>query len=233
MSFGLGHGRELDPGHIAVTPAELPPLPDAIRTDPEAGRVDPRTWFPDPALPLEIEFGSGKGTFLVQQGALQPDTNFLGLEWAGEFFTYAADRVRRAGLENVRMWRGDGVELFRWRMPSAIARVVHLYFPDPWPKTRHHKKRTVRDEFLKECHRVLVPGGELRVVTDHPAYWDWMEDHFARWCDPGGVEGIRFIRGAFETVESAESGEMVGSNFERKYREEGRDFHGAVLRREM
>ncbi len=240
MSFGLARDRELDPTGVAVTPAELPPLPDAAVADPALGRVDLRQWFPDPDRPLEIEIGSGKGTFLVQQAAEQPETNFLGIEWAREFFEYAADRLRRKGLRNVRMLNLDAGEFFRWRVPDAIAQVIHLYFPDPWPKKRHHKRRIVQDPFLAECRRVLVPEGELRIVTDHPDYWAWMCEHVERATSPRRSDGLSpsspalaplFERRAFERVGSAQEGELVGSNFERKYRREGRPFHAVILRK--
>lgn len=220
MSFGLRRKRELDP---AGTGIQLPPLPD----DPAQARLDPRSWFSDSSHPLEIEIGSGKGTFLLQQAALEPGVNYLGFEWAREFYEYAADRVRRAGLKNVRLVNADAGEFLRWRCPDAVARVIHLYFPDPWPKARHHKRRMVSDTFLEQCARVLGPGGELRVVTDHDEYWAWMESQFARWCG----EGRPFVREPFERAASSGSGELVGTNFERKYRHEGRPFHAAMLRK--
>jgi tRNA (guanine-N7-)-methyltransferase len=227
MSFGLRRGRTLDPGDVAA-PA-LPPLPDT--PDPGASRLDPRRWFPNPALPLEIEVGSGKGTFLIRQASDRPGVNFLGFEWAREFHDYAADRCRRAGLSNVRLVNGDATEFLHWRCPDAIARVVHLYFPDPWPKTRHHKRRSVSDRFLKDVHRVLAPEGELRVVTDHDSYWTWMQDHFTRFTEsPGDGVPPAFIRLPFER--GGADDELVGTNFERKYRREGRPFHAAVLRKE-
>ena len=82
---------------------------------------DPRTWFADPARRFELEIGSGKGTFLLQQATLEPDTNFLGIEWAGEFWAYAADRIRRAEMRNVRLLHGDATEFIRTRVPDAIA----------------------------------------------------------------------------------------------------------------
>jgi tRNA (guanine-N7-)-methyltransferase len=240
MSFGLGHGRELDPGLIGVSDAELPPMPDSILSDPESGRVDPRAWF-QTRQPLEIEIGSGKGTFMLEQARAHPETNFLGIEIAGEFYAYAADRIRRAALTNARMLRGDAVEFFRWRCPAGIARVVHLYFSDPWPKTRHHKNRVVQDRFLAEAWRVLEPRGELRIVTDHDDYWQWMERHFSRWTNPeawnllptnaGRFGDAPYAREAFERPAAAGEGELVGTNFERKYRREGRPFHAVTLRR--
>ncbi len=250
MSFGLGHGRALDPGWgvVAVSDAEMPALPDAIVRDPEAGRLDPRSWFAEPGLPFEIEIGSGKGTFLVQQAMLQPGVNFLGIEWAREFAWYAADRVRRRRerglLQNVRVLHGDATSFVRWRVPSGIVRVVHLYFSDPWPKQRHHKKRVVQDRFLGEVWRVLARGGELRVVTDHDGLWAWDMEHFVRWISPAGWgllaeygmakkpdTGGPFSLVDFDRQESAGSGELVGTNFERKFRREGRDFYAGVLRK--
>lgn len=269
MSFGLGRGRVLDdaPGNVGVLvehPAseqgnrstaeyELPILPDEIANDATAGYIDPRAWFAMPDYPLEIEIGSGKGTFLVQQAMLQPETNFLGIEWAHEFYLYAADRVRRRRqrgmLNNVRVLHTDATSFFRWRMSNAIVSVVHLYFSDPWPKKRHHKKRVIQDRFLADVWRVLKPGCELRVVTDHDELWQWDCVHFDRWTSPAGwamleqygfacaqrESGERpaspFCLEPFDKPDSAGRGELVGTNFERKFRREGRGFHAAVLRK--
>ena len=229
MSFGLSRGRTLESGDYGIRAKDLPALPDDCVSNPEGAWLDPREWFADPSKPFELEIGSGKGTFLVQQSVHQPGTNFLGIEYAHEFYAYAADRVRRNQLENVRMLHADAGEFLRWRVPTGIVRVLHLYFPDPWPKARHHKRRMVQDGFMAQVHRVLEPKGELRVVTDHADYWAWMEEHFARWC--AADHSPRFDRFEFERPESADEGEVVGTNFERKYIEEGRTFNGAILRR--
>jgi tRNA (guanine-N7-)-methyltransferase len=239
---------------VLISPEEMPPLPDAILTDPEAGRLDPRRWFAHHDRPFELEIGSGKGTFLAQQAQLQPDVNFLGIEWAKEYAVYAADRVRRhrerGRLENVRVLHADATEFLRWRCPTGVCRVVHLYFSDPWPKTKHHKNRVVQHRFLLEVWRVLVPGGELRVVTDHAELWAWDEAHFDVWTAaaraggamPADVHGLRdklgvpeaaFDRAGFDRPASASAGELVGTNFERKFRREGRAFHAAVLRKRV
>ena len=268
MSFGLGHGRALDDakGVVGISSTELGALPDDVLTNPEAGRVDPRGWFSEPGSPFELEIGSGKGTFLVQQSELEPGTNFLGIEWAGEFYQYAADRIRRRRASgshaNVRMLHGDATEFLRWRCPDAICRVIHLYFSDPWPKSRHHKKRVVQHRFLADAWRVLETGGQVRVVTDHADLWAWDLAHFGVWvgdagaCEPylgeaeGKMEtarglvpvmpdGVRALRdgmpsapyaiGGFDRPDSAGVGEVVGTNFERKFIAEGRSFNAAVL----
>ncbi len=229
MSFGLSRGRTLDSGEFGIRAMNLPPLPDDCISNPEGARLDVRGWFDHPERPFELEIGSGKGTFLVQQSGHQPDTNFLGIEYAHEFYAYAADRMRRNQIENVRMLHADASEFLRWRVPTGIISVLHLYFPDPWPKSRHHKRRMMQDAFMTQVHRVLESSGELRVVTDHLDYWAWMEEHFARWCAPD--HSPRFDRFEFARPESAGDGEVVGTNFERKYITEGRTFNGAILRR--
>jgi tRNA (guanine-N7-)-methyltransferase len=212
----MSERKRPDVGEYGLDRSDLPPI--------DGGFIDPRTWFACPDHPFEIEIGSGKGTFLVQQAPLRPDTNFLGIEWAAEYYRLAADRMRRHGLRNVRMLHDDATEFIRWRVPDGIVDVVHLYFADPWPKKRHHKRRSVQDQFLIDCHRILVPGGELRVVTDHADYWAWMQEHFDRHCD-------RFEQLPFERPGAAGEGEVVGTNFERKYRREGRPFNAITLRR--
>ncbi len=242
MSFGLGHGRQLDdaPGVVGVTAHELPTLPDEAISNPELARIDPRGWFRDPAAPFEIEIGSGKGSFLLQEAAANPGTNYLGIEWAREFYLYAADRVRRRSLANVRMLHTDASEFLRWRCPDAVVRVIHLYYSDPWPKSRHHKNRVIQDRFLAQAHRVLMPGGELRVVTDHVELWAWCEEHFARWTQAGGPGGVGgnavpagsgplFVRRDFVAPTWADDDELIGTNYEKKTRAEGRPPNACVL----
>lgn len=229
MSFGLGHGRTLDdaPGVIGITAQEMPALPDAIIQDPEAGRLDPRAWFKNPSKPLEIEIGCGKGGFLLQEASAHPETNYLGIEYAREFYLYTADRVRRRGLENVRMLHTDASDFLKWRCPAGIVRVIHLYFSDPWPKVKHHKNRVIQDRFLADAWRVLAEDGELRVVTDHDELWAWDCEHFDRWCVVGGgvpselrsrmgLPEMPFARQGFLPPTWAEEGETVGTNYERK-----------------
>jgi tRNA (guanine-N7-)-methyltransferase len=233
MSFGLSRGKELDKGERGLRGEDLPPLPDDLLQNPEGAWIDVREWFEDPSLPFELEIGSGKGTFLVQQAEQSPGVNYLGIEWAREFWLYGADRLRRRGLKNVILLNADASEFVRWRMPSGIARVIHLYFPDPWPKSKHNRRRMVQDSFLEQAQRILVDGGELRVVTDHADYFAWMEEHFDRWSDTPEKpdSGRPFTRFEFERPASAREGEIVGTNFERKYRVEGRPFNAAVLKK--
>lgn len=215
MSFGLGHGRPFDTGFVGLTQRDLPP--------PESGRLQGGYFFPQrPDAPFELEIGSGKGTFLLQQAPLHPEANFLGIEYAGEFYRYAADRVRRAGVPNVRVMYADAVEFVTHWLADGACNVIHLYFSDPWPKTRHHKRRVVQDATLAQFHRVLASGGQLRLVTDHNELWTWYQEHIERNAHLFQVQ-------VFERPASAAPDEVVGTNFERKYRREGRPFHATTL----
>jgi tRNA (guanine-N7-)-methyltransferase len=214
MSLGLSRGRVLDPEGFGIEQSQLPPF--------EEGRIDPRAWFERADPPFEIEIGTGKGTFLVQQAPLRPQVNYLGIEKTLEFYRYTADRIRRRGLANVKILRANAAEFLHFWCADDVVAVVHLYFSDPWPKKRHHKRRVIQDQTLADLHRVIAPGGELRLVTDHDELWAWYEDHARR-------HEHLFERRPFDRVESAGADEIVGSNFERKYRPEGRPFHAMTL----
>ena len=242
MSFGLAKKRDLDdaPGVIGIAPHELLPLPDNLLSDPKAGWRDPRTWFKYPELPLEIEIGCGKGGFLLQEAGANTRTNFLGMENAKEFYYYAADRVRRRSLGNVRMLCADATEFLRWRCAPEVARVVHLYYSDPWPKAKHHKHRVVQDRYLADVWRILTPGGQLRVVTDHDELWAWCTEHFDRWCRSNGpipaaaktdveLPAQPFDLARFTPPTWAEEGAVVGTNYERKFTGADKPPHACVL----
>ncbi|MGY8752719.1 MAG: tRNA (guanosine(46)-N7)-methyltransferase TrmB [Phycisphaerales bacterium] len=214
MSFGLARGKTFDVGDIGIDMRKLPPSTD--------GRIDPRSWFEDASKPFEIEIGSGKGTFLLQESQKHVEPNYLGFEWASEFYRYAADRLRRNHIPNVKMVHGDATEFIKFWCEDNVADIIHLYFSDPWPKTRHHKRRVIQDSTLEMFHRVLKKGGIVHVVTDHDALWEWHVEHFER-------NTKLFTQVPFCSAQSAGEGELVGTNFERKYKREGRPFHATTL----
>ncbi|MBN1943994.1 MAG: tRNA (guanosine(46)-N7)-methyltransferase TrmB [Phycisphaerae bacterium] len=172
------------------------------------------------ARPVEIEIGVGKGSFLLARAKQRPDVNFLGLEYARAYAVYTADRVRRAGLGNVRVLCADAEAVFRTAVPDESVFRVHVYFPDPWPKRKHHRRRLLQPAFVRQVWRKLSPGGQLLIVTDHQDYFE----HIRRTLS--AVEG--FIETPFpRLIESDEH--VVGTNFEKKYAEEGRAFYRTAL----
>lgn len=217
MGLSLSHGKKLDVGSIGVEQSALPAL--------DAGPVDLRHWFGPEGLyrPIELEIGVGKGTFLLEEAKTRPEVNFVGVEYAKAFWRFAADRMRRHGVQNVRLVHVEAGLFLRNFVPAGSLRQVHIYFPDPWPKKRHHKRRLIQESFLRELHGKLEAGGMVRLATDHEEYFHWMEDEAAKVAD-------LFTRGDFERPTGAADGELVGTNFERKYRQEGRRFYGMVLK---
>jgi tRNA (guanine-N7-)-methyltransferase len=167
--------------------------------------------------PVELEIGMGKGTFLLDQAKVRPEVNFFGIEWARWFWRYASDRLRRHGCANARTVRAEAAFFLTEFVPPASISVLHIYFPDPWPKARHHKRRLIQPKFMPLVERVLMPGGRLQIVTDHQGYFEESIEPSVR-----GSPGLKVVD--YNRPGSAGEGEFVGTNFERKYRREGRPF---------
>ena len=140
--------------------------------------LDPASLFPG-AVPVELEVGSGKGLFLASASAARPDRNFLGAEIAGGYARLCAAKLARIESVNARIIHGDATFLVRAMLPDACLAGMHVYFPDPWWKARHRKRRVLSDPFIRHAARTLVPGGELHVWTDVEEYFDESMD-FAR-----------------------------------------------------
>jgi tRNA (guanine-N7-)-methyltransferase len=122
--------------------------------------------------PLEVELGSGKGLFLQNAAQGTPEHDFLGVELAVRYARFTAARLAKRGLSNAVAVQGDGLRLFReWIPPESLA-AVHVYFPDPWWKARHHKRRVMNEAFLADVVRTLQPGGRLHFWTDVKEYFD-------------------------------------------------------------
>lgn len=177
--------------------------------------------------PVHIEVGSGKGTFVLNQAKLHPEINFLGIEWANQFYRYCVDRICRWEMENVRILRTDARDFIGRYVKDETVAALHIYFPDPWPKKRHHKRRFFATENILQVARILVKGGELRAATDHADYFEIISDVLLRQPKTADLfEEIEFYPAA-----SANPGEWVGSNFERKYIKEGRKFYTIAVRK--
>ena len=169
--------------------------------------------------PVEVEIGPGKGGFLIARAARRPEINLLGIEWLFSYACYAADRASRAELTNVRLLCAEAGEVFAHHLPDQSVWRVHIYFPDPWPKKRHHRRRLITPAFLADARRALKLGGELRIVTDHEDYFQHIRgalDQTAglaqvacRGADPGGAD-------------------CVETNFQRKYAARGKTFHAVA-----
>jgi tRNA (guanine-N7-)-methyltransferase len=195
----------------------------ALKPEDLTGPVDLTQIFGRPG-PLHIEIGSGKGTFLLHAARAQSDVNFLGIEWARKFYLYAVDRIGRWGLTNVRIIRTDAITFLAESVPAASVTCLHIYFPDPWPKKRHHKRRLIQQTNMPTLIRCLTPGGEIRLATDHVDYFEQMQATAAACRNE--LEPTEFVRPA-----GADEGELTGTNFERKYIEDKRTIHTLALKK--
>ncbi|MEO8035508.1 MAG: tRNA (guanosine(46)-N7)-methyltransferase TrmB [Acidobacteriota bacterium] len=161
--------------------------------------------------PVVMEIGSGKGRFLVTSATERPDTNFLGIEKSLHYHRVIHDRLARRKLSNVRLINFDAFVVMQKMLPDASLAELHIYFPDPWPKTKEQKRRVIRPEVLAEIRRVLVPGGPAIFVTDHREYFEvaapLIEERFRAERRVPGPEDI------------------PRTNYEAKYREEGRPIY--------
>jgi tRNA (guanine-N7-)-methyltransferase len=180
VSFARTDGRALRPRYHASEQAGRtfvldPPRGETSTSIAPGSRLDPAAAFGRTA-PLVVEIGSGVGESLVYAAQRHPEADFLGVEVyrPGNARTLAA--ILREGLTNVRMVRADGVEVLEhWVEPGSLSQ-VWTFFPDPWPKTKHRKRRLVDDEFALLVARSLRPGGTWRLATDWAPYAQQMRD---------------------------------------------------------
>ncbi len=176
------------------------------------------------AYPVHIEVGAGKGTFLLNQARAQPGNNFLGIEWARKYYRYAVDRIGRWGLTHVRIIRTDADAFLADFIPDNSVDCFHIYFPDPWPKKRHHKRRFICPANLEHLVRCLKTGGQLRIATDHADYFEQIKTVLAARNEK--LQEIDFLPTA-----GAEACEWVGTNFERKYLKDQRPIYTLAVKK--
>ena len=120
--------------------------------------------------PFEVEIGCGKGRYLLARAAAEPERGFIGIESAVEYYGFVSRRARRLGLDNLIALCGEAVYLISTCFVHGRAEAVHVYFPDPWPKSRHRRRRLMDVANLDVVLGLLRPGGKLFFATDHEEY---------------------------------------------------------------
>ena len=128
------------------------------------------------AAPCVLEIGFGNGDTLVAQASDNPDKDFIGVEVHEAGIGHCLIAARRAGVRNLRLIRHDAVEVLKCMIPDASLARVNLYFPDPWPKKRHHKRRIVQPAFIELLAARLSPGASLYIATDWRNYAEHIDD---------------------------------------------------------
>ena len=155
-------------------------------------RVDAASLFGD-ARELILEIGFGNGESFVQMAEDAPQQGFVGIEVHRPGVGHALVLAAAAGIDNLRVIRHDAVAIIRDHVPDGALSRVQSYFPDPWPKARHHKRRIVQKPFTDLIWRKLRAGGEIHCATDWENYAEWMRDVFAgdpKWQNLGGADGF-------------------------------------------
>lgn len=198
--YGRSSGHKLRSSQQALVDELLPKI-----EVPEDGDITSERLFGD-TRPLHLEIGFGGGEHLAYRADLLPDHGFIGCEPFLNGVATALGHIRDQNLANVRLWRGDALDVVR-RLPDRSLSFVYLLHPDPWPKARHAKRRMVNDGPIGLIASKLKPAGELRIATDHPVYLEWalmmMKRHSGQfdWLAetasdflerPGGWPGTRY-----------------------------------------
>jgi tRNA (guanine-N7-)-methyltransferase len=160
--------------------------------------------------PVEIEVGFGKGRFLIESAQARPAADFLGIEIERKYAMETAARVAGRSLGNVRVTCTEALWFFRTYVADRSVAAVHVYFPDPWWKRKHKKRKLFTVDFASETARILRPDGVLHFATDVAEYYE---------------QTLAMLREQGLFVESAGDDVVIATNFEAKYRAEGRPIH--------
>lgn len=177
----------------------------------------PNPWNPqsifDRTAPLEVEVGSGKGLFLSAAARAEPDRDFLGIEVAAKYAAHTASKLARRELANARIVHGDARRIFATLLPEASLDAVHVYFPDPWWKARHLKRRIMSADFLRDVQRTLRDGAWLHFWTD-------VEEYFQKTMEV--LKDFPMLAGPIAVEERAPEHELdYQTHFERRKRMSG------------
>ncbi|HVY71873.1 MAG TPA: tRNA (guanosine(46)-N7)-methyltransferase TrmB [Verrucomicrobiae bacterium] len=189
------------------TPATANPpsliLKLGLITDP----IDLETIFAQPR-PLEVELGSGDGSFLAQYAARNRDRNFLGVERLLGRLRKLDRKGLRAGLDNLRVVRIEAAYLLEFLLPPVSVSALHVYFPDPWPKRKHRKNRLINEQFTALAQRSLQPGGIVYLRTDDADYFQQMTAVFG-------------ANAAFTSIDTPADLSEIVTDFERQFNQQG------------
>ncbi|MGK2857265.1 MAG: tRNA (guanine(46)-N(7))-methyltransferase TrmB [Thermoanaerobaculia bacterium] len=162
-----------------------------------------------------LELGSGKGRFLLESAISRPDRNFLGVEKSLHYYRVIEKRLARAALPNVRIVNHDALRVLGEMIPDASIAEVHIYFPDPWPRKREQRRRMVRPEIVEQIRRVMYHDAIGVYVTDHEEFF---------------VSGREVLTQYFEVEEKNALDSPPRTNYEAKYRAEGRPIYEVRFR---
>jgi tRNA (guanine-N7-)-methyltransferase len=170
-------------------------------------RIDLATLFPV-SQPLEVELGSGDGSFLAEYARQHPERNFIGVERLLGRIRKLDRKGQRAGLTNLSVVRIESSYFLEYLLPARSAAALHIYFPDPWPKRKHRRHRLINERFPTLARQALAPGGTVYLRTDDENYFEQMVAVFGASPD-------------FEPVETATELSALLTDFEKDFQARG------------
>ncbi|QCK86404.1 tRNA (guanosine(46)-N7)-methyltransferase TrmB [Phreatobacter aquaticus] len=172
--FGRRKGKTLRAHQTDLIETLLPRLSVDLQSP-----CDLATLHAKPVQGHVLEIGFGGGEHLVREALAHPHLGFVGVEPFVNGMAKMLAEIERKAIANVRLHPGDGADVLAW-LPEASHDIVYLLYPDPWPKSRHHKRRFVSDRTVEALARVLKPGGEFRFASDIDHYSEWTLAHLLR-----------------------------------------------------
>ena len=211
--YGRRRGRKLRDGQQALLDDVVPGL--EIPPGPQSHPIDPAALFGRPVREIWLEVGFGAGEHLLAQATANRDVGLIGCEPYVTGVVRMVSGLREARLNNIRIWRDDARLLIDRLAEASLARVFVL-FPDPWPKTRHHKRRFVSTPVLERLAAVMRDDAELRLATDDTGYLVWILAHLWR------SESFAWTARAPSDWRCRPS-DWPATRYERKARESGRN----------
>ncbi len=214
--------RRLTADELAPYVWNLPRIEHGADPTPSPAPIDWAVLFAN-GHPVEVEVGTGKGLFLLATAAARPDTNFLGVEIVRKYQLYAATRFAVRELPNAKTACADAKLVLRDHVRAGSLAAVHVYFPDPWWKTRHRKRRVFTPEFAALAARSTTVGGRLHIATDVEEYFGVMT------AIVHDMPAYRELPPPGENVPAHDMDYMT--NFERKARKKGTPVWRAVYER--
>ena len=200
-----------------------PGMDVGIDTDRFEGRIDWQALFGN-SNPVVVEIGCGKGRFIIRSAMENPSVNYLGIEKSGKYYRITRERAMRSGAENIKLAWGEAAHFLQNCIPPSSVSAYHIYFPDPWPKKRHRKRRLVNSCFVDILSVSLVSGGTVSLATDFEDYFDQMLEV----CDI--CSGIEQVYNRVILPRQADP-EQAFTNYERKYLIQGRKIYKAAYRK--
>ncbi|RJR12647.1 tRNA (guanosine(46)-N7)-methyltransferase TrmB [Candidatus Parcubacteria bacterium] len=168
---------------------------------------------------LEVEIGCGKGKFLLSRAASCPGSNFLGIDKMMKRLRKTDRKIAKSGLQNVKLVHIEASYVFEKLLPDSSVWTLYIFFPDPWPKRRHHLRRLFTPQFMDSQYRVLIPGAQIYIATDHLEYSKWISKLFSndpRYISIPPLEPTEEERSEFDTLFMSQGTAIARLGFSKK-----------------